>query len=389
MRQFALYFIFVFLAAIIAAPASAQAQKRIALVIGNAAYSGKLGALDNPLNDITLVASSLRSVGFEVMEPVKNATRADILLAIYQFTAKLKAAGPKAVGFFYYAGHGIASGGANYLIPVDVQSTKGWVLNVKGVKLDEITRLLRDNAPKANHFVVFDACRNELRGARGTRGFVPVKDRAGMLIAFSSAPGETADDGDGAQGPYAAALASELLKPGQDHLHLFQRVKSKVYQSTGGQVPWERNGLLDLVYLGGTAAPPLAKSENNKKENMLEIMRKRLASLEAQLKKNQKKRQRPIIKDSKPSPKSPNDQYLVQFATRTSNSSALAAFDHLKLKYPTLINSFKPDIQRADLGSKGVWYRVRVGPLTTMRIASKLCAKLKIAGHPGCFVRKK
>ena len=239
----------------------ALAQKRVALVIGNAAYKNKIGPLQNPHNDIALVAKSLRAVGFEVMKPVRDATRSTILLAIYRFTAKLKAAGPDAVGFFYYAGHGIASNGSNYLIPVDVDSTKGWVLDVKGVKLDEITALLRNRARNANHFVVFDACRNKLRGSRGSRGFVPVRDRSGMLIAFSTSPGATADDGDGRQGPYAAALATELLKPGQDHLHLFQRVKLKVYKSTGGQVPWERNGLLDLVYLGGKKKPDEKKRQ--------------------------------------------------------------------------------------------------------------------------------
>ena len=81
--------------------------------------------------------------------------------------------------------------------------------------------------------------------------------------------------------------------------------------------------------------------------------------------------------------------FVVQVTSRSSQTSALAAFADMQQKYPNLIGPFAPDIQRADLGTKGVWYRLRVGPVGSKVAASDLCSSLKQAGHPGCFVRRK
>jgi len=81
--------------------------------------------------------------------------------------------------------------------------------------------------------------------------------------------------------------------------------------------------------------------------------------------------------------------FVVQVTSRTSQTGALAAFADMQQKYPSLIGEFAPDIQRADLGSKGVWYRLRVGPVNGKSAAADLCSNLKQAGHPGCFVRRK
>ena len=99
---------------------SALAQKRVALLVGNQDYKRGVGKLVNPLNDIRIVGDALRKVGFDVLEPVKNGTRIDILDALQRYTDKLKDAGPNAIGFVYYSGHGIASKCANYLIPVEL-----------------------------------------------------------------------------------------------------------------------------------------------------------------------------------------------------------------------------------------------------------------------------
>jgi len=100
---------------------AAHAEKRIALVIGNQGYKAQVGLLKNPHNDIGLVGAALQSIGFEVLPPVKEARRAAILAAVRQLVGKLRAAGPGAVGFLYYSGHGAAETetGVNYLIPID------------------------------------------------------------------------------------------------------------------------------------------------------------------------------------------------------------------------------------------------------------------------------
>jgi formylglycine-generating enzyme required for sulfatase activity len=210
----------------------------------------------------------LKSVGFEVLKPVENAQRSVMLIAIHAFAAKLKAAGPDAVGFFYYSGHGIASAGENYLIPTDVDEPSTVLLSVQGVKQSEVLAVLRGEAPNAAHYLVLDACRHTLQGARGGKGFVPVGQQSGVLVAFAAEPGKTASDIGQGSGPYAAALATELVKPGQSDLIMFHQVRVAVMDKTkGDQVPWTEDGIQrrQRVLFGGeakaTPTSPLRLSE--------------------------------------------------------------------------------------------------------------------------------
>src|SRR5215831_4341250 len=211
------------------APA-ARAEKRVALLIGNKDYKPGVGALVNPLNDVRVMGEALKAVGFEVLKPAQNAKRADMLIAIHDFASKLKAAGPDPVGFLYYSGHGAASAGENYLIPVDVEEASTIQLSVQGVKQSEVLAILRNDAPNAAHYLVLDACRNTLQGARGGKCFIPTGQQSGVLIAFAAEPGKTASDIGQGSGPYAAALATELIKPGQSDLIMFHHVRVAVMQ---------------------------------------------------------------------------------------------------------------------------------------------------------------
>src|SRR5262249_5884142 len=174
--------------------ALAQVEKRIALLIGNKDYKAGVGSLTNPLNDIRVVGEALKSVGFEVLKPVENGQRSAMLIAIHTFATRLKAAGSDAVGFLYSSGHAIASAGENYLIPTDVDEAWTVALSVQGVKQSEVLAVLRAEAPNAAHYLVLDACRNTLQGSRGGKGFVPVDQQSGVLVAFAAEPGKTASD---------------------------------------------------------------------------------------------------------------------------------------------------------------------------------------------------
>lgn len=245
----------VLLASIFATIASAMAQEpaRIALLIGNQAYDASVGVLQNPYNDIRVVGAALRQQGFEVLPEVKDGRRSAILGAVRQLRDRLISAGAGAVGFVYYSGHGAAEvdTGINYLIPVDAKQPGSSEFWDDSLKLDDILKLL-DGARGAAKFIVFDACRNELRvpAKSTTKGLVPVAEQQGMLIAYATAPGRTASDQGQASGPFAAALAAELVKPGLDHLNLFQNVKEAVLASTKGvQQPWINDGLARRVQL--------------------------------------------------------------------------------------------------------------------------------------------
>jgi len=172
---------------------AAHAQKRVALLIGNQAYSREVGRLANPHNDVALLDRALKSLGFEVLVE-KDAGLGALNRAVNAYTRKLRAAGPDAIGFFYYSGHGAADGGTNYLIPVDVKTTETGELWDQSLRLTTITRQLKTEADNATHFVVFDACRNTLKltapGSRSlvqSKGFVPVAQESGMLVAYATA----------------------------------------------------------------------------------------------------------------------------------------------------------------------------------------------------------
>jgi hypothetical protein len=237
-----------------------SAGERFALLIGNQAYAREVGQLANPINDVHLLAEALKRAGFKApnIEIVTDADRKGILAATDRYADRLALAGDKAIGFFYYSGHGAARqrDRRNFLLPVDIPrlDAAAWY---DSVALDTIIEKLSNQAPGAAQFIIFDACRNILKApVRGAKGFQPVAARRGMLIAFSTDPGETASDAGEGGGPYATALAAEIVKPGQNHLDMFQNVKERVFKATTTQVPWERNGLLARIYLSENEAKP-------------------------------------------------------------------------------------------------------------------------------------
>jgi formylglycine-generating enzyme required for sulfatase activity len=136
-------------------------------------------------------------------------------------------------------------------------------LRIEGVKLSEITEILDRDAPNAAHFVVFDACRNELRGTRGAKGFAAVSEKNGMVIAFASAPGTTASDGGNDGGPYARALAKEIVRQGLDHYSVLFNVREALVNDpeAGGQFPWWRDGLRQRIRFAAGGAPQAPVSD--------------------------------------------------------------------------------------------------------------------------------
>ncbi len=182
-------------------------------------------------------------------------------MALKRYAAGLRRAGAGAVGFFYYSGHGAANADTrtNYLIPVDVTSAEDESVWYGSIQQNQVTDLLSREAANATQFVVFDACRNELhlsgRAAKAIgadKGFVPVAQTAGLLIAYATAPNRTASDAGDGGGVYAKALAEELVKPGVEAVEMFRHVQIKVKQ-TIGQDPWLSFPSLAPVYLAGRA----------------------------------------------------------------------------------------------------------------------------------------
>lgn len=228
----------------------ASAEPRIALVIGNSQYQGDMPVLPNPEKDAKLMARTLRDLGFDVIDK-ENATQADLKQAISDFGNRLAAAGRDATGFFFYAGHGIQVDGENYLIPVDAKLQKEADADLNAVKVSSVQSQMT-YADNAVNIIVLDACRdNPLKGSsRGLkRGLAEIDAVNGMFVAYSTSPGETAADGDGANSPYTAALAQTLKEPGVSIGDAFQEVRTKVLAETGNtQRPWDSSSLTGRFY---------------------------------------------------------------------------------------------------------------------------------------------
>jgi uncharacterized caspase-like protein/formylglycine-generating enzyme required for sulfatase activity len=220
------------------------AETRIALVIGNSAYTA--GSLPNPANDAKMIGDTLKGLGFEVI-PRTNADQTTMKRAIQEFGARLEKAGPAAVGLFYYAGHGVQLNGKNYLIPTTARIEREGDVEIEAVSADWVIEQMRYARNRLN-IMILDACRNNpfIHNSRGLggNGLATIEAPAGILIAYSTAPGSVATDGSGRDSPYAEALSHAMRDVREPVEQVFKHVRVGVMDATSGnQVPWESSSL--------------------------------------------------------------------------------------------------------------------------------------------------
>ncbi len=235
---------------------SIGAERRIALVVGNGRYAS--APLTNPANDAALISSTLSGLGFEV-RLVRDGDQRSLKRAIQEFGSALESGGPSAVGLFYYAGHGVQLNGRNYLIPVGADIQRDADVEIEAVSADWVIEQMRFARNRLN-FVILDACRNNpfARSFRSAdRGLAKMDAPAGVLIAYSTAPGDVAADGSGTNSPYSAALARWMRDSDQPAELMFKRVRDNVRrETTDRQTPWESSSLTgDNFYFARPGAP--------------------------------------------------------------------------------------------------------------------------------------
>jgi len=251
-------------------PVSVFAAERLALVIGNQTYNEKVGALTNPHNDIDVVGAALEKLNFKTTK-IKDADFTTLQKAMKSHIAKVRESGPDTINFVYYSGHGAADAttGLNYLIPVDVLDAEDSSLWLNSVELKgDLIDKLSGQAPGATHFVVFDACRNELqlkvKGKKAFevdgKGFVPIEQGGGILVAYATAAKRTASDSGVGSGPYARALAEELVRPGVEAVMIFRNVELRIWQSIGQRPWWNATGLQQVYLAGNLPVPPTSST---------------------------------------------------------------------------------------------------------------------------------
>jgi hypothetical protein len=242
---------------------SAKAERRVAFVVGNGTYEN-VQPLPNPAIDAKSMASVLRNVGFEVVEGT-NLTRDKMTERLLEFGKKAQGAD---VAVFFYAGHGIAIGGTNYLLPIDADIKSE--MDVKLGSAINIDLTLEQTMGDAKVKLVFlDACRDNPFAAKikansgATRsvnvqtGLAEMKSGEGTLIAFATGPGQTALDGkQGTNSPFTRALMANIATPGVEIQQAMTKVRAQVNEETNkGQLPWGHTNLIGAVYLNPAAAP--------------------------------------------------------------------------------------------------------------------------------------
>ena len=247
----------------VARAAETDMPARLALVIGNSSY-GTVAALDNPVHDAKLIAKTLEKLGFSVSLAV-DLGQVEMKRVIAQFGRELRASGSDTTGLFYYAGHGVQSFGNNYLLPVDVSLSDAADLDLMAVEAQTVLRQMASARNRTN-LVILDACRNnpfENIADLDESGLAEMKAPTGTFLAYATAPGGVALDGEGGNSPFTEAVAEQILVPGLPIEQAFKEVRRAVLnQSQGLQTPWDTSSLVsDFVFAEAPEAPVLTTAE--------------------------------------------------------------------------------------------------------------------------------
>ncbi len=231
-------------------------ERRVALVVGNSAYRN-IPPLINPANDAVLIASTLTSLGFELV-----GGSAQLDLDKPAFEAIVKRFGTLIqgadVGLFYYAGHGVQVHGENYLVPVSANPQREADVDFEMLDTTLVLRQMEGAHTRLN-LILLDACRNNPFGARASRavsrGLAQMEAPEGTLISFATQPGNVASDGEDGDSPYTKALTQTVQRPGLGLFDVFNQVGLEVKKQTGGsQQPWVSSSpITGSFYFSGSA----------------------------------------------------------------------------------------------------------------------------------------
>ncbi|MEP0951101.1 MAG: caspase family protein [Paracoccaceae bacterium] len=227
-------------------------NKRVAFVVGNSAYQGTLPELKNPVNDAQDMAVKLEELGFEVIVATDLSLRA-FRSSLLEFATAMEGAN---TSLFFYAGHGVQVNDENHLIPIDAQISRVRSLADETITVNRIVGLM--NQFTDTSIVLLDACRDnpltsdipigEQQDGFG-RGLARVRADGGSYIAFATAPGNVAYDGEGRNSPFTTALLQHISAPNLDIRLMMADVRRDVFEATQQrQLPWENNSLIGRFF---------------------------------------------------------------------------------------------------------------------------------------------
>ncbi|MBI5264914.1 MAG: caspase family protein [Bradyrhizobium sp.] len=247
--------------------APAQAEKRVALVIGNNDYK-YVPKLQKAVNDARTMGDTLRQLGFAVMV-AENQNRLQFSETLLAFDRAIE---PGDTAFFFFAGHGFEIAGQNFLLPTDVPAaTEGQEELVRdaSVLADRIVERLQNKKARTS-ILVFDACRNNPFERPGTRavagggGLAPMTQLPeGVFSVFSAGPRQTAldrlsNDDTNPNSVFTRSFARQLLQPGMNLVQVAQQTRRTVSEMAETvrhkQIPVYFDQMVDDVFLNGAKA---------------------------------------------------------------------------------------------------------------------------------------
>lgn len=198
------------------------AQKRLALVVANAAYPKY--PLKNPLNDGRAVKTGLENLGFAVTLK-ENLPLRELKTTLDAFLTGLTG---NDVGLVYYAGHGLMVNGENYVQPVDADPTAEPDVEYECYPLRRLIARMESANPRGANLVFWDACRNNpyrsWRRSFGDPVFAPVQPAVGTLIVYATEPGKPAYDGNARNSLFTSELIRHWAEPNLDLYDLVGRI---------------------------------------------------------------------------------------------------------------------------------------------------------------------
>jgi uncharacterized caspase-like protein len=223
---------------------AALANRRVALIIGNAKYE-HADTLANTVNDADAIAALLTRAGFDAVDERRNVGVVEFKRAVREFMLSAASAD---IAVVYYSGHGIEVGGANYMIPIDARLANNFDVEDEAIALDRI--ITATQPARKLRLIILDACRDnpfvhsaqhpsETRSlANETRsianGLVSVQPTGtDTLIAYAAKAGSVSYDGAGPNSPFTTALVKHIAEPGLDIRIALGKVRDDVLASTG------------------------------------------------------------------------------------------------------------------------------------------------------------
>ncbi|MET0443401.1 MAG: caspase family protein, partial [Pseudorhodoplanes sp.] len=248
------------LAGYLSAAKAQQPEKRIALVVGNAAYAKS--PLATAANDAGLIAQTLQAAGFDVIG-ARDLDGDTLRKSFRDFINKAEASGPDTVAMVYLAGYGLQLAGDNYFVPVDSAINRDTDVPIEALRIGDYVRQLGSLPLKAG-IVVLDAARQQpFVTGQIASGLALVEADPRMLIAFNAAPGTVAPAEQGPYGIYAQSLAEMIRTGGLPLPEVFNRLRLRVNEaSKGAQVPWNEQKISApfSFFDRGPDAPPPSES---------------------------------------------------------------------------------------------------------------------------------